>query len=104
MDNSNNSVKCIRTPINTSEARVAEFEMGPETEGPAHYHSVASEHCICLKGALQVKLDGDSVHSLKPGAKLEIPSGISHQVINSGTKSCQYLVVQFGGAYDFITV
>ena len=104
MDNSNYSVKCIKTLIHTAEARVAEFVMEPETEGETHYHSVAAENCICLGGVLQVKINGSPVQSLKPGDKLEIPAGVSHQVINTSTKSCQYLVVQFGGAYDFITV
>lgn len=104
MDNSNNSVKCIKTLIHTAEARVAEFVMGPKTEGESHYHSVAAENCICLEGELQVKISGSPVRSLKPGDKLEIPAGVSHQVINSSTNPCHYLVVQFGGAYDFITV
>lgn len=104
MESSNNSVKCVKTLIHTAEARVAEFEMAPETEGEAHYHSVASEHCICLKGEFQVKIAGGPVHSLKPGAKLEIQSGVPHQIINSSANPCQYLVVQFGGAYDFNTV
>ncbi len=104
MDNSNNSVRCINTLLHTADARVAEFEMGPETEGEVHYHSVVSEHCICLKGQIQIKMDGGSEHSLEPGSKLEIPAGVSHQVINSSANPCQYLVVQYGGAYDFIAV
>jgi len=49
-------------------------------------------------------MDGGPVHSLNPGDKLEIPAREYHQVINSGTNPCQYLVIQYGGAYDFITV
>lgn len=104
MDNSNNSVKCIKTLIHTADARVAEFEMEPETEGEVHYHSIASERCICLNGQIQIKMGSGTTHSLKPGGKLEIPAGESHQVINAGTNPCQYLVIQYGGAYDFITV
>ena len=104
MDNSNDSVRCIKTLIRTADTRVAEFEMGPETEGEAHCHSVASESCICLKGNIQIKMGGGFVRSLNPGGKLEIPAGESHQVINSSVTPCQYLVIQYGGAYDFITV
>jgi mannose-6-phosphate isomerase-like protein (cupin superfamily) len=104
MENSCNPAKCVKTLIHTADARVAEYVMGPESGGVVHYHSVVSEHCVCLRGNLQVKVGGGSVHSLRPGDKLEIPAGVSHQIINPGKNSCQYLVVQSGGAYDFITV
>jgi len=103
MDNSNNPIKCIKTLIHSAETRVAEFEIGPQTEGEVHYHSEVSEHCICLRGQLQVTLGADSVCLLKPGEKLEIPAGKTHQIINPGEIPGRYLVVQYGGAYDFIT-
>jgi len=95
--------KCVKTLIHTADARVAEFEMGPESEGEAHCHSSVSEHCVCLQGRLQVK-SGGRVHALGPGDRLDIAAGVPHQVINRGRKSCRYLVIQYGGAYDFITV
>ena len=104
MGNSNNSIRCINTLLHTADARVAEFEMGPETEGEVHYHSVVSEHCICLKGQVRIRIDGSSEHTLEPGSTLEIPAGVTHQVINSDENPCRYLVVQSGGACDFIVV
>ena len=96
-------VKCIKLLVHTTDARVAEFEIGPESQGKAHHHSIVSEHCFCLSGRLQLKADG-TVYLLDPGDSLEIGAGVSHQVSNSGKNSCRYLVVQYGGAYDFIAV
>ena len=102
METVSESVKCIKTLVRTESARVAEFEMAPNSRGEVHYHSEARERCICLEGKLQVKINGHTSHSLKPGGTVEIPAGVGHQVINPGSIVCQYLVVQFGGAYDFV--
>lgn len=104
MENSVEPLKCLKALVHTESARVAEFELAPETEGESHYHSSASEHCVCLQGQLQVKIRGGSTHLLQPGGRLEIPAGVRHQVINIGAVPCQYMVVQCGGAYDFIAV
>jgi len=97
-------LKCLRTLVHSESTRVAEFELAPKAAGGAPYHSSVSEHCICLQGELQVNISGGSTHSLQPGSKVEIPAGIRHRVANIGTVLCQYMVVQFGGAYDFIAV
>ena len=102
MENPNIPVKCLMTQIHSKDARVAEFEIEPETEGESHYHSSVSEQCICLQGHLQIKVNGGAVHSLQPGEKIEIPAGIGHQVINNDGIACRYLVIQFGGEYDFV--
>ena len=102
METESKSVKCIKTLVHTESARVAEFEMAPHSTGEVHYHSEACEHCICLQGQLQVKINGHTSLSLKPGGTVEIPAGVGHQVTNPGSIVCQYLVVQFGGAYDFV--
>jgi mannose-6-phosphate isomerase-like protein (cupin superfamily) len=47
-------------------------------------------------------LEDDSSHSLSPGGKMLIPAGMKHQIINTGIEPSRYLVVQYGGAYDFI--
>jgi len=39
---------------------------------------------------------------LSPGGKVVIPAGVEHQLINTGSEPGRYLVVQYGGAYDFI--
>jgi len=97
-----NPVKCLETPVHTDKVRIAEFELAPDSEGEVHFHSSATEQCVCLQGQLQVILNGDSRHSLSPGGKLVIPAGIEHQVINTGDEPGRYLVIQHGGAYDFI--
>jgi len=95
-------VKCIDTLVHTDNVRIAEFELAPNSQGEVHCHSSATEQCVCLQGQLQVILEGDSRHSLSPGCKFVIPAGIEHQVINTGDEPGRYLVIQYGGTYDFI--
>jgi len=97
-----NPVKCITTIIHADNVRVAEFELAPNSEGEVHAHSSATEQCVCLQGQLQIIINSDSRHSLSPGGKVVIPAGVEHQVINTGSEPGRYLVVQYGGAYDFI--
>jgi quercetin dioxygenase-like cupin family protein len=97
-----NPVKCIETLVHTDNVRIAEFELAPDSDGVVHSHSSATEQCICLQGQLQVILNGDSRYSLSPGGKLVIPAGIEHRISNTCSQTGRYLVVQYGGAYDFI--
>jgi len=99
-----NPVTCIDTLVHTVNVRIAEFELAPNSEGGVHFHSFATEQCVCLQGQLQVILNGDSRHSLSPGGKAVIPAGVEHQLINTGSEPGRYLVVQYGGAYDFIAM
>jgi quercetin dioxygenase-like cupin family protein len=102
MGNTEESVRCVRTLVDIEGARVAEFEMAPGAQGPRHYHSSLCEHCICLQGQLDVKIDGSSTRLLQPGDRAEIGPGVGHQVGNPGSEPGRYLVVQFGGAHDFV--
>jgi len=90
--------------VHNEDTRVAEFEIEPKTEGEAHYHTSVSEYCVCSRGQFQVKTSGSSAHSFRPGERTKIQAGVTHQIINTGTVPCRYLVVQYGGAYDFVTV
>jgi len=97
-----NPLKYIETLVLTDNVRVAEFELAANSEGVVHTHSSVTEHCVCLQGQLQIVLNGDSGHSLSPGGKLVIPAGVEHRIINTGNEPGRYLVIQHGGAYDFI--
>lgn len=97
-----NTVTCINTLVHTDDVRIAEFELAPDSKGDVHSHSTATEQCVCLQGRLQIVLNGDARYSLSPGDKLVIPAGVEHQVINTGSEPGRYLVIQYGGAYDFI--
>lgn len=94
--------KCIETLVHNGNVRIAEFELAPNSEGEVHSHSFATEQCVCLQGQLRVIISGDSRHSLSPGGKVVIPAGVEHEVINTGSEPGRYLVIQYGGAYDFI--
>ena len=104
MERTSQSVKCINTLVHTKEARVAEFEMAPNTEGEVHYHSTVNERCVCLGGRLKININSPPAFSLKPGESIDIPAGVAHQIINTNSSACQYMVVQFGGVYDFVAM
>jgi len=104
MGNSTDPVRCLRTLVDVEGARVAEFEIAPGAQGARHFHSSVSEHCICLKGQVDVNAGGSSLHSLQPGDGAEIGPGVAHQVSNPGSEPGRYLVVQHGGVYDFLEV
>lgn len=104
MGDSTDPVRCLRTLVDVEGARVAEFEIAPGAQGARHLHSSVSEHCICLKGLVDVKVGGGSFHSLQPGDGAEIGPGVAHQVSNPGSEPGRYLVVQHGGVYDFLEV
>lgn len=91
-----------RVLVDTTDVRVAEFSLPPGQEGDGHYHSAVTEHCYCLEGSLAVVLRGGQQRILAPGEKLEIQAEVPHQIINTGTATCRYLVVQAVGEFDYI--
>jgi mannose-6-phosphate isomerase-like protein (cupin superfamily) len=97
-------VKHVETLLETSDVRIAEFEMAPATQGPRHYHSKVSESCICLAGQLLVHSADGSRRMLEPGERMEVPAREIHRLVNAGAEPCRYLVIQYGGTYDFIDV
>jgi mannose-6-phosphate isomerase-like protein (cupin superfamily) len=102
IDTPMNPATCIDTLVHTDDVRIAEFELAPDSVGEIHSHSYATEQCVCLHGQLQMVLNGEPGPSLSPGGKLVIPAGVEHQVINTGSEPGRYLVIQYGGTYDFI--
>jgi len=98
-----NAVTCIDTLVHTGNVRIAEFELAPDSKGEVHYHSSVTEQCVCLQGRLLIRLNDDPGYSLSPGGKHVIPAGVEHQLVNTASEPCRYLVIQYGGAYDFVT-
>ncbi len=97
-----NAIRSVKTLVRSPDTRVAEFEMDPGAAGEVHLHTAATECCICLCGRVQIKTGSGTVHALSAGDKVGIAAGESHQVINPGATPSRYLVVQYGGAYDFV--
>jgi len=104
MANSTDAVRCLRSLVDVEGTKVAVFEIAPGAQGVRHFHSSLCEHCICLKGQVDVKVGGSSLQSLQPGDSAEIGPGVAHQVGNPGSEPGRYLVVQHGGVYDFLEV
>jgi mannose-6-phosphate isomerase-like protein (cupin superfamily) len=90
------------TLVHTKDVRVAELEMAPNSACEAHTHTSATEQCVCLHGQLIITIEGGFEQHLSPGEKIEIPAGAEHQIINPGLDPSRYMVIQYGGAYDFV--
>lgn len=95
-------ITCLRTLTDTAAARAAEFELAPKAQGAVHYHSNVEEYCVCLQGTCEVAIDDHPARRLQTGERVDIPAGARHQILNATCAPCQYLVVQYGGVYDFI--
>ena len=97
------AVECLSTLVQTGDVRVAEFEMAPEARGALHYLSALSEQCFCLSGRLRAEVGGTK-YSIQAGDSLHIPAGVEHRLANDVGTASRYLVVQYGGPYDFVSV
>ena len=86
--------------LQTDNALVRRMHLGPLEQGEDHYHSEATEHVVCLVGELDVLIQ-DTRTLLRAGQAISIPANESHQVNNRLDSPAQYLLTQYGGAYDF---
>lgn len=81
--------------------RVMCLEGGESTRW--HHHSQVADEMLGLSGDLQVELAGrERPVSLQPGERCTLPPGVVHRVRNAGSIAGCYLLVQGGGAYDFL--
>jgi len=88
--------------IDTADSRAVEFELPAGFAGPWHHHSRMVEHCYCLGPELAVDFPAAETVGLRSGQRCEIPAGVVHRIRNASAGACRYLVVQHGGAYDFV--
>jgi len=88
--------------IDTADSRVAEFELPAGFAGPWHHHSRMVEHCYCLGAELAIDFSAADTVNLRSGQRCEIPARVNHRIRNGSAEACRYLVVQHGGAYDFL--
>jgi quercetin dioxygenase-like cupin family protein len=89
--------------VDEADARLREMRMAPGEEVPLHLHGEASDIIYCLEGAVGVEADGETARLL-PGEARLIRPGVAHRVRNMGQEPARYLLFQWGGAYDFISV
>jgi len=88
------------TLLQTNAVLVRKMCLAPFEQGDIHYHSVVSEHIVCLEGEITVSVQ-DTDTLLLVGDSLSVSPLQSHQVKNQLGSISQYLLTQYGGKYDF---
>ena len=80
--------------------RILALEAGQATAW--HFHSIVSDRMLGLEGTMVVELlDPPTVIDLGPGARCEVSAGQTHRVVNHGSATAHYLLIQGDGNYDF---
>jgi len=90
--------------VMTQEARVRIMSLAPAAGTGFHHHSRVTDHIVCLSGRIRVRFPPPEASvELAPGELCRIESPRSHSVENVLLSApSRYLLVQGGGAYDFI--
>ena len=81
--------------------RVTELTLGPGRALPGHHHAALVDVFYCLEGWLVVDMGGEE-HELRPGGVITVPPGTDHRPRNAGKAPVRFLLIQAGGAYDFL--
>lgn len=78
--------------------------LAPNEIGQKHYHSRVSETVICTEGTMALHADDHQSVELSRGQQASVPPQQPHHVQNLGLKIARYIIIQTGGAYDFLLV
>jgi len=93
------------TLIQTADARVRIMVLPAGESVPWHFHSDVTDDIFCLEGQIEVELKEPAENNLlAPGQRTRVVPRRTHRVINRGTGTASYLLVQGGGRYDFLKI
>lgn len=96
-------IKEIRIVASAPGVLVREFVFAPGEATPWHSHTQVADRCYGLAGAVAVERRGEPPVELGPGGTCETAAGVVHRIANLTGAEARVLLVQFGGAYDFIS-
>jgi quercetin dioxygenase-like cupin family protein len=97
------SVKSVTVLARGAGYLVREFVFAPGEGTPFHRHSQVADLTCVVEGAIVCETEGGA-RTLGPGDRDETPPGTVHRLVNRGDADCRVLLIQHGGAYDFVTV
>ena len=85
--------------------RINELTISTTQRVPWHYHSKTKDTFYVLEGEITVYLrePKESKH-LQPGEIYEVAPKRPHLVVNSGSSSATFLILQGIGEYDYVPV
>ena len=85
--------------------RVRQLSLAAGQCVPWHYHSQITDTFFCMKGPLSIRTrDPDAEFVLAPGETVAIPLGQHHYAAGVDLQSCQFMVVQGVGTYDYVPI
>jgi quercetin dioxygenase-like cupin family protein len=97
------AVKHTETIMADSAIRARLFTLAPTEIIPWHRHSAVTDHYFVLRGHLTVDTRLPDVRTdLSTGDRFQITPGVDHQLANSGSSDCEFLLLQGVGVYDWI--
>jgi mannose-6-phosphate isomerase-like protein (cupin superfamily) len=83
--------------------RISELQIGPTQKVPWHYHTHVADTFYVLEGRIRIYLQDPKENvGLGPGETYTAAPKRPHLVVNDGTTSATFLVLQGVGAYDFV--
>jgi len=89
--------------VQTADVRVAEFALGPGDGQPWHHHSAITDTFYGLEGLTEIEVREPARRTvLRPGEKFSVPPNTVHRARNAHAAPSRYLLIQGGGAYDFV--
>lgn len=86
----------------TPDIRVAEINLPPFGQTPAHRHSHTDEVCYCLEGDLTCQTPDAPDGILHAGQRRDFPANSTHTLVNLGEMPCRFLLIHKGGEFDFV--
>jgi quercetin dioxygenase-like cupin family protein len=83
--------------------RISELQISPTQKVPWHYHSNVQDTFYVIEGRIRVFLrDPKAEIVLGPGETCSVAPRRPHLVVNGGSTSATFLVLQGIGDYDFV--
>ena len=83
--------------------RILELQISPIQQIPWHYHSHIQDTFYVVEGCIKLFLrDPKEEIVLEPGGTFSVRPRRPHLVINGGSTSATFLVLQGIGEYDFV--
>jgi quercetin dioxygenase-like cupin family protein len=97
-------VKAIEPVVLGSDVQVRLFTLAPGEAIPWHYHSAVTDWYFVLEGTLAIETRTASDRRLLPvGASYHLPAKTARRLSNPSPADTRFLLVQGGGAYDFVS-
>ena len=83
--------------------RINELTISPTQQVPWHYHTNVQDTFYVLDGHIRIFLRAPKEEvALGPGETYSVPPQRPHLVINGGSASATFLILQGIGDYDFV--